>query len=229
MATNDCYRLTVSMSHLGSTYLNVIGMRQKTSSVALADFTSIANAVKEMMRPSQNNDLTWRSWRAVQVRGGSVVPNRDKCTREGGVVFEAAYTGTVIGGGTGSESLPPQSAMVITMNTGKVGRRFRGRIYVPGFNELSQSSGTFVSSVMTTMTTNTTTFNNLYSTFGTDPTWEVGVWSERIATGCTPDPVTHKLVNHDAPDLANAFSGMASLIPRPTVFTQRRRTLGVGR
>lgn len=229
MAVGDCYRLTITMTHLGSTYLNVWGLYAEAANPGMADVTTVATAIKEAFRPTQSANLVYRSYRAVQVRGGDVVPIRDKCTREGGVVFEAAYTGTTSGGVASTDDLPPQSACVVTINTGKVGRRFRGRIYLPGFAEAAQTSGQFVPAQLTSIQTGCTTLQNAYSATGTDPTWQLGVWSERIATGCIPNAVTHHPENVDAPNLLGAFASMTQLIPRSTVFTQRRRTLGVGR
>jgi len=49
-----------------------------------------------------------------------------------------------VGGGVAGDMLPPQDAMVVTLQTGKVGRSYRGRLYLPGLPETSQVGGLFV-------------------------------------------------------------------------------------
>lgn len=229
MAVGDVYRLTVTTTQLGSTYQNTYALYQKSVSVAPADFATIANAIRELYRVSQSNSLTYRSWRAVQIRGAGVTPVQSECRREGGVVFEAAYTGTNTGGDNSTEVLPPQNAMVVTVQSSSFGRRHRGRTYVPGFSEAQQNSGSFGSGVLATITTNLTGFLALYGATGTDTTWQLGVWSERTALGCEVTGSPPHLVNIDTPHPELAFTPAAGLTARSTVFNQRRRTLGVGR
>lgn len=229
MAIGDCYKMTVSASHLGSTYQNNYAVTTKVASVTATEFTTLANALREIARPNQDPALAYRSWRAVQVRGADVTPVAAECRRTGGVVYEAAYTGTNSGGATPGEALPPQSALVVTLNTGKIGRRYRGRIYHFGFLETAQLNGQWTTTIFNTIGTALATFMNSYGPGGTDPSFTLGVWSERIATGCRPNPTTHHPENVDPPNLAGAFSPVQSMVVRPTVFTQRRRTLGQGR
>jgi hypothetical protein len=227
VAIGDVYRLSVVAQGQGSLYMNTYAMVQEVASVTQADFVSLADAIKESMRLLQNSTVSYRSWRAVQVRGGDVAPVATECRRTGGAVFEAAFTGSVNGGVSG-DALPPQSAFVVTQNTGKVGRRFRGRTYHFGFTETDQQAGLWLAGLINTATTNLNNLVTLYGAAGTSPTWTLGVWSERIATGCRPDPITGQITNVDPPNLIGAFSPITGLTVRSTVFTQRRRTLGVG-
>lgn len=45
--------------------------------------------------------------------------------------------GAVAGTATGGDLLPPQTALCITLRTAQAGRSFRGRVYLPGYTELS--------------------------------------------------------------------------------------------
>jgi hypothetical protein len=47
--------------------------------------------------------------------------------------------GATAGTGAG-DVLPPQTAMVVTLRTAQAGRRFRGRVYLPGFVEATNSA-----------------------------------------------------------------------------------------
>lgn len=64
-------------------------------------------------------------------------------------IFPAPRTaGTVRSGAAGpgaraTDSLPPQCCMVIRKRTGFAGRKFRGRLYMPGLSEDDQNNGTF--------------------------------------------------------------------------------------
>jgi len=228
MAAGDVYKVSILAQGQGSTYMNTYAAEQKPASVTVADFATLANALKELVRAQQSQTITYRSWRAVQVRGGDVTPIAAECRRTGGVLFEAAYSGTVIGGNTDAQVLPPQSALVVTLNTGKIGRRFRGRTYHFGMCEIDQQAGAWQSAILTALGTSITSFMAIYGSGGTSPLWTLGVWSERIATGCVPNVGTKGVHNVDLPNLAGAFSAVTGMVARPTVFTQRRRTLGVG-
>lgn len=228
MAIGDAYKLSLVAQGQGSTYMNTYAMTQKVASITEADILTLANALKDLVRPQQSQTITYRSWRAVQVRGGDVTPVTTECRRTGGVLFEGAFSGTVIGGNTDAQVLPPQSALVVTLNTGKIGRRFRGRTYHFGMCEVDQQAGAWQSAILTSLGTAITSLMGLYGAAGTNPTWTLGVWSERIATGCIPNVGSKGQHNVDQPNLAGAFSPITGMVARATVFTQRRRTLGLG-
>lgn len=232
MATDDAYRLQVFMTFAGQQYMNTYAFNTITETpLVLADWTTIATDVKEAARLQQNSGLVYRSWKAVQLRGTGVTAVQGACKTEGGQAFEGNYSTSITGGATAVEPLPPQCAVVITLNTGLIGRRRRGRIYLPGYSEPDQSSGAWLSAFITTLTTNWTTFFNKYAgSSPTSPTVRLGVWSFRIATGCvrSPNP-PYDHIQVDSPNLADAFRPLTAFVPRSTVYTQRRRVIGIGR
>ena len=173
--------------------------------------------------------LIYRSWRLGQVYGAGVTWPPTDCNPVGGTTLEAAYSGTVIGGNATS-ALPPQCAMVTTLYTDQIGRRKRGRNYLPGLHEGMQSDGSIDSSTMTTFATQWNTLQNKYFSAGTDPTFRMGVWSYRTASGCerqkTP-PYDHVKVETGHPELA--FTPITRYVNRSVIYSQRKRTIGVGR
>jgi hypothetical protein len=229
VAVGDVYRLTLQAVCLGQTYLNTWAFTMKSSpDPTNADVLTLANAFKEMARAQQANIVTYQTWTFRQLYGGSVVPIQDECRRDGGLVL----TGNVSGGTTGSvvsDMLPPQCAMVWTIGTGLAGRRRRGRSYIYGLGESAQANGTWATATMTSFTTALNTIYGLYGSAGTDPQFLLGVWSERTATGCELRGSPPALVNVETPHPELAFNMSTGYQLRQTVYSQRRRTIGVGR
>jgi hypothetical protein len=229
MAVGDVYRLTINAVGLGHQFMNTYAFTMKSSPDPTdADATSLANGFKEISRVTQSNNITYQTWSLRQLYGGGVTVIQDECRRDGGIVLEGNFSGSVVGGSS-TDMLPPQCALVWTIRTGLAGRRRRGRSYVFGFPESQQIAGTWIAAALTTMTTSLNTIYGLYGPSGTDPQFLLGVWSERTASGCVyqGNPPTYQNIETPHPELA--FNMSNDYLIRPTVYTQRRRTLGVGR
>jgi len=230
MAVDDVYKLTVNAQAPGGVFQNTYAFKVKSvPDLTQANFQTLADLTKEIWRPNQRSTTTYTSWRATQVRGGTVSYPGGGCDRTGGLFFEGSFTGTVQGGLSG-DVLPPQCSMVVTLNTGVTGRRYRGRIF--GFSqvELNQDDGVWIGTHITAMTTAWSNYLLAVGNSGTNPNFQLGIWSERIATGCVPNPnppPKHLHVEEGNP--AAAFTNVASFTVRSIVYNQRRRTRGVGR
>lgn len=230
MPAGDAFKVSIQATGQNSIYMNVLAIRQIGAvDLTAADIQVFADGWKDVFRPSQNQTLTWRSWRAVQVFGPTVDYTVKQCERVGGAAFEGNLTGTLTGGEGPADALPPQSAFVITFGSGLIGRRHRGRVYSFGYGEIQQSAGTWIPSMLTTITTALNTWFNKYKSSGTDPKIQLGIWSERTAFGCVwvGKPPVHQVDEGPHPDLA--FTPVTGYTMRNTVYTQRRRALGVGR
>lgn len=229
MAVGDVYRLTLQSLCQGQQYLNTWSFTMRNSSNPTnADVLTLANAFKEAFRPRQSNLNTYQSWTFKQLFGGGVVPIADECRRDGGLVLTGLVSGTPIGG-IATDMLPPQCAMVWTIGTGLAGRRRRGRSYVYAMPESSQANGTWSTAEITSSTASLNTIYGLYGPSGTDPQFLLGVWSERTASGCEYRGNPPVLVNIDTPHPELAFNMSTNFQLRTTVYSQRRRTVGVGR
>lgn len=230
MPAGDVFKMSVQAVGQNSIYMNVLAIRQIGAvDLAQADFQAFADGYKEAVRTQQSSALTWRNWRAVQVFGPTVDYTVKQCARVGGSAFEANLSGTVAGGQPTGDALPPQSALVVTLGSGLIGRRHRGRIYLACFSEADQVAGTWNSSMLTALTAAFTTFFNKYKAGGTDPKIQLGIWSERTAFGCEwqGKPPQHVQIDSPLPD--QAFTPVTGFTVRSTVNTQRRRAVGVGR
>jgi hypothetical protein len=96
--------------------------------------------------------------------------------------------------------------------------------------ESYQANGTIVAGFVTAYQTGWDNQITAYKEGGTDPTFELGIWSMRIATGCVPrkqPPYGMEFVGPVNP--AGAFEPVTSVTCRSIIYTQRRRTIGVGR
>lgn len=230
MAVDDVFKMTINAQAPGGFFQNQYAFKSKAvSDLTAPAFQTVADLIKEVWRPTQRSTMSYTSWRAVQVRGGTISYPGGGCEREGGSFFEGSFTGTVQGGSSG-DVLPPQCAMVVTLNTGVTGRRYRGRIY--GFSqlELNQDDGIWIGTHITAITTAWTNFMLAVGPGGTNPNLQLGIWSERIATGCVPNPTPPPAHIHvDAGDPAAAFTNVTAFTVRSVVYNQRRRTRGVGR
>lgn len=229
MAAGDVYRISLQALGQNSVYMNVLAIQQIGAvDLVQADFQTFADAHKEVWRLSQNSSITYRSWRAVQVFGPNVDYTVKPCERVGGKAFEANFTGTLTGA-VGGDALPPQCALVVTLGSGLIGRRHRGRIYGYGFGESDQIGGTWSSTNITTLQSNFNTWFNKYKDGGTDAKIKLGIWSDRTAFGCAwvGNPPTHQQVDSPNPD--TAFTPATGFTMRGVVNTQRRRAVGIGR
>jgi len=230
VATDDVYKLTVSATSQNQLYQNTLYVRMKTAVQPIAgDFQTTVDAFKNVWQPAQHQGVTWTTWQAVQQAGVGITVIANECRREGGLQFGGVLTAPLTGGNAVSEALPPQCAMVATILTGFTGRRKRGRWYGFGFSETDQSGGLWGSAATTGIATRMNSFFSTYGVGGSNASQLLGVWSERTATGCehVPGGPKHNLVDAPHPELA--FTPATIYALRGVVFTQRRRTLGVGR
>lgn len=230
MAVGDVYRLTILATVLGSTHMNSVAVTMKSSAdPSVGDVATIANATANVWRSQQLGAVLWNNWTFHQLWGSGMTTVQDECRRENAKIVIGNFSAGFNGSGGAGELLPPQCAMVVTLGTGIAGRRRRGRLYGFGFGETSQSNGTWGSGTITAVQANLVTWFALYGSTGTDPQFQIGVWSERRATGCWVDPAQGKLVNIETAHPEDAFTPATGSTLRSIVYTQRRRTLGVGR
>jgi hypothetical protein len=193
-----------------------------------ADFTALADDIKEIHRTTQGNGYSYTTWQARQVRGDEVTyPSDQDCQPIGGRFFDGNLTAP-LGGIAAVEFLPHQCALVTTLRTGNIGRRKRGRFFAAGFGESQQEAGVFSPAVVTAISDAWVTFLAEYAIPTPTSGFRLGVWSVREATGCGIDEDTHEHGRLDPPHPELAFTAVNAHITRSPVFTQRRRRIGVG-
>lgn len=151
------------------------------------------------MRPLQGSNLTLRS---VEVRGA--LPSDE---------FSILRNGTLpLDGGVDGESLPSNVALVVTLRSATIGRKARGRNYVPAIPE-GHSTGASAS----------TTFAN-----GVQAAYQLLVGDGALTDGwqlC----IASRVGGGPGGDVTNVYPVVAAVV-RDTVFdSQRRRLPGRGK
>jgi len=229
VAIDDVWQLSIIQSQLGSQYINRLYFIATNEDVFdISDFSALGILIKEIHRSQQNSTLTYTAFRARRVRGADVTwPTGSSCAPVGGAFFEGQFSSSTTGGLSG-DALPPQCAMVTTLRTGQVGRRFRGRYYAAGWGETSNSGGTFDGSHVAVVSTAWGAFLATHAIVAPTDGFRVGVWSTRIATGCVPNPTGDGHIRVEDPRPDEAFTPITTHTTRPTVYTQRRRVVGKG-
>jgi hypothetical protein len=229
MAVDDVYQLTFNcLSPTGLQMSSLHFIRTLEPEPLPSDFQAIANDFKAIHISVQGDTYSYSSWRARRIRGDDVTwPATGPCAPEGGVIIEGAFTAP-LNGSSGTELLPPQSAMVTTIRTGVPGRTRRGRVYVGGFTEPTQAGGQWLAGILPGIVTAWQGFFTEYAVATPVSGFRLGVWSTSIANGrCTRNPDgTHTRLSIPNPD--DAFRPATVNVTRTTVFTQRRRVLGHG-
>jgi len=229
MAQNDVYHVTIVASWSNMQLMNDYHVRMLTTTEPTQNtFALFATDCREIFRPSQTLPVVYQRWSARQVVGNNVSWTQNPCRPTGGSLFDGTWTTGNSGGAGANAALPPQCALVTTLKSNFTGRRRRGRIYAFGWQEVHQTDGLWETSLTGTLQTAWNTFVTKYGSSGTDPNLLAGIWSFRTASGCLASP-GQPMHAHDAPDPTNSFVGLASAVVRPVVYTQRRRTIGVGR
>jgi hypothetical protein len=229
VAINDVYRLTLKSITNANVYQNSLYFRMKTATnPSTVTALTLANDWKEALRPTQCNDVVYSQWELRQVGGVGVSYTTDPCNIVGGILLAGGFTGT-LAGNDATDMLPPQCACVITLITGFAGRRRRGRFYYYGLSEQQQASGNWTGGLVAAVEAVFAGQVVQYGAAGTDADFEWNVWSSRTATGCAPNVnPPFQLTPVDTPNPGDAYRPVTTTVVRGTVFTQRRRTPGVG-
>jgi hypothetical protein len=129
---------------------------------------------------------------------------------------EHNFTQALVGTRTlDGDLLPPYSAIVMSLYTPNLGRRFRGRNYFSGFAEADQSGGVWESDMINLVAD----FQAAFITHIAGPffsgDWSLGVLSDPFHTlPNPPDPI----------DSTSPFiTPVTVMTPKSTVFTQKKR------
>lgn len=229
MAIGDVWTVTVNATFLGQKNQNSLSFRVKTApDITQAQLAAVANDIKELLRPGQIAGYVYTTYKAVQQRGGSVDWPNGECKKVGGLGYEGNLSAPLGGGSLAAAALPPQCALVTTLKSDFIGRTHRGRLYMGGTCEEDQTNGVYGGTFLTGQEARWTTFASEYMTpAGTDANFELGIWSFRTASGCEYQP-GQGLVHVDPASPETAFTFVTATLVRPTVYTQRRRVVGVG-
>lgn len=203
MAVGDIWRLAFRGVELGQEYVNVFHIKFLTIAATPATAGSRIDTLlyAPVVATRMTNDFHFTGIHGRQLS----VP---------APVYDSAYA---LAGGVATDNLPPQSAMVATLRTGFAGRSKRGRLYFGAFPESAQVDGVWDAAWVTAFQNALDAMVAALGLGGTDPDYQWGVWS-RVLGGEDPGPY----------NLAAGWTPITAAVVRSTVYTQRRRAIGIG-
>lgn len=209
MAFNDIYKLRVVYGYGSMVMMNVLHFVEDTPLYAPGTPGALALAqdfVTNMATPLKNRLSGSTTLLRVEVQ--PMVPFG---TEAAIVDFPAGSVGALP-----FSAAIPFATENITIYSNQIGRRKRGRIYLPSGGDNQASVGLWLSAQTVRTQTFATAIDVRYMRVPYATSWALGIWS-RVLAGPTP------------PWPTSAFVRAARLTVRTTVRTQRRRQIGVGR
>lgn len=164
MAVNDVYQVDLLYSNKGEKCANVIHVKE-TADPGTTNEVHIAEAVKDdiwtaALRATMTNDCTLQTIRVRRIdptSGGPVMATVDEA------------------GSIAQDTLPPNSAVMLSMYTARLDRSGRGRLFLPGVPKTHNEDGLLPESVVTLYDAVGTALTGTLAESG--GTWIVGVWS----------------------------------------------------
>lgn len=230
MATDDVYKLALRATLNGKDCVNTFAFRMKSNpEPTTAMFANLADNLATVIEGIQVDDLTYVDWRAQQVRGTGTTYSTTPPFSTSTVSYSGGFGSTFVGDLTGTP-LPNNVAMCVTVNTAQSGRRRKGRFFIAGIAEVWVDDNSLFNA--TQLATAQTMLDGIVTTYGAAAShadFELGVWSERIATNAkyvntVSGPV---LTSQGAPSPSTAYAGCTSLQARNFVASQRDRRPGI--
>jgi hypothetical protein len=205
--SGEVVRLTVRGTYQGSTVMYGHHFRNKTGADSLAGLAaSYQTAVLTLLLAACSAEVTWLDIVVASTREGGDESHRRP--------LPAASIGTQTGDG-----LPGQNAMLVSVHTGTRGKRYRGRFYLPGISETSQTGGRIIAPQLTALSALAEGIQTAFTGSG-NVNWGITVYSPQ-----SPEPKV-KPPRKLKPDTIDTLAN--DLIADSVIVTQRRRRLGVG-
>ena len=231
----DVYELAIHQSYSQQELINVLHFKcLRAISGAQASFQTLADDIKEAMRPQQSAALSYTGWHAQQVAGDTISYSPTTCRRSGGDVYEGALTGTLVGGRSGTFNDASFVAMVVALKTGLAGRSRRGSYYIGGWYTTDRSAtdvNRFTSTLPVAVNALAAALLVKYGVpSGTNLDFGWVVFSRFIASGCKyVNTASGPVYTHvQAGDQPNAKADVKSATARDLIVPMRRRKEGRG-
>jgi hypothetical protein len=185
-------------------YMTVPGAFQPTSAIADAILLGLTDTPE------------WTALAAflAGTAGLTGVLLRDKRALDTPIVPSSAGGGRA--GASISPEMPDETALVVTLRTSKVGARFRGRMFVPGWATNALGTGNVAAPAVVTALQNwSSTIRTVFAAEG--GTWALGLPPRNAYTGSSGTP--HEAQDSEAPSVAT------NVVRDNHWDTQRRRGL----
>lgn len=202
MAAGDVYRVVLGARLFSQYICNVLHFRARTAGTSALDLAGKASA----WRQASMNLVQSNQYLNQQVDAYPVIPFG---------VSPATVLPTTPGGSINTDAMPPQVAFILRLKSDSTSRHMNGRIYIaaPGVGSLD-AGGHLEVDEMTRLTTLANSMLAIWGPSGTQD-YELGVWSRSVAG---PAPSFNPA----------AFTPITHIFIPNVLYTQRRRTMGVG-
>jgi hypothetical protein len=149
---------------------------------------------------------------------------------------QAAGQGVVLsdflaGAGPGAVALaarPLHDSLVVSLRSARAGKANRGRIYLGGYATDAVNGQNWTQAVQDNATAIAQALFNVFSPSGTNTQWRLAVLHRPHDARNVVRKVNHVPTIVAQPAYAGGYEDLISFVVDPQVFTQRRRTLGVG-
>lgn len=211
MAIGDVYRAAV-VGRLGNeAVVNVTHWKMKTNVDGPSTISTYLKTALYSLYKARC--VTNVSWNQVQVRKLAVpLTGAD-------IDWNPAETGAI-----GSTAWASSVAVVASLRTGYAGRRYRGRLYLPGISPNYYSSGTVLEAQRTGIQT---MFDDMVAAVGAnganaDLTW--GVFSRKYGEMRGSEETGHQIIGYDL----TAFTPITAVLVRSPLGQMRTRAVGHG-
>ncbi len=202
MAEADIYALRLVGAQGGQAINHVFGFSALTGTASRAGLAADFNTnLLTTFLVGKSSQLTFTG---IQV--DDVVPGS-------GARVDFSVTPAKVGNDSTSDPMPPKDALVITWNTLTKGRSYRGRTFETGRVEAGQSNGVWITSTTNLAAAFAAAMLTRYGPTGTSADYSFGIISRFLNKVERATPV---------------FTGVVGYAIRPTVYSQRRRTIGYG-
>jgi hypothetical protein len=212
------FELAVHATLLSQTVVTVHHFRAKSDSSGGTDAETLATDWRDNLKTawlagkSNNYTINRLSVRSVDPTPGDQVYE---------VFLTSANTGS-----SGDSPASPQLALVISWRSTQAGRKHRGRTYVPGLPDSQENNGTWNSSVRTNASDYADDMLERYGSTETDTNFDFGIFTRAKPITYSIDRLTGEITTH--PAYSAGWTNISGYLVRSIVYTQRRRTLGVG-
>lgn len=146
MAVGDIYKVTIVFTNSNTGENVTTGYHVKQIDVGTPSMTQIGDEVKDWWNTAFTSGVAMKS-----LYGAAIALDHIELRRvvPSSVTVESYTTGLPIAGTDAGNSGDPKTAILLSLRTDSIGRRYRGRMFLPPFSELDLTGATIIDTATT--------------------------------------------------------------------------------
>lgn len=208
MAIGDVYRIAYVGTWNGQQVVNVFHFKMKSNAEPVSTAaTYLTTALYSLYKAYAQNTVTW-----------NLVQGRKLSVPLEGLDYNLPTPQT---GAINSVAQPMTHAVVVSLRTQYAGRRYRGRVYLPGLASTQISNGTLITATRNSVQTYFDDIIAAVGASGSNSDLQLGVFSRVI--GEVKDGAGHITAYN-----LSGFTPLTSTIVRINLGSMRTRAIGKG-